>query len=63
MRGRKTETEESIQVRLKNGKEETRIAEQEVGTLFDALIVNDDLQSCYKQLKQLIKENVLSDLY
>ncbi|KAI3507571.1 hypothetical protein L1887_22559 [Cichorium endivia] len=52
LRARGTETEEQIQKRLRNAK-----AELEQGTssgLFDHILVNDDLEGCYEQLKKIL---------
>ncbi|KAJ9565274.1 hypothetical protein OSB04_001240 [Centaurea solstitialis] len=55
LRARGTETEEQIQKRLKNAK-----AELEEGTssgLFDHILVNNDLEACYQQLKKILGLN------
>lgn len=52
LRARGTETEEQIQKRLQNAK-----AELEQGKspgLFDHILVNDNLDTCYKKLKKLL---------
>nr|XP_043636286.1 guanylate kinase 2-like [Erigeron canadensis] len=52
LRARGTETEEQIQKRLRNAK-----AELEQGTssgLFDHILVNDDLKTCYERLKKIL---------
>lgn len=52
LRSRGTETEEQVQKRLRNAK-----AELEQGRspgLFDHILVNDDLDTCYQNLKKLI---------
>ncbi|XP_057770319.1 guanylate kinase 2 [Salvia miltiorrhiza] len=52
LRARGTETEEQIQKRLRNAK-----AEIDQGTspgLFDHTLINDDLQTCYENLKKLL---------
>lgn len=49
---RATETEEQIQKRLRNA-----WAELEQGTssgLFDHILVNDDLETCYEKLKVIL---------
>lgn len=51
LRDRGTETEEQIQKRLRNAKKE--IEEGKEG-LFDHVLVNDDLESCYTNLKKLL---------
>ncbi|KAL0346250.1 UNVERIFIED_CONTAM: Guanylate kinase [Sesamum radiatum] len=55
LRSRGTETEEQIQKRLRNAK-----AELEQGNspgLFDHILVNDDLEKCYENLKKLLGLN------
>lgn len=55
LRARGTETEDQIQKRLRNAK-----AELERGKspgLFDHMLVNDDLDACYKNLKKLLALN------
>lgn len=52
LRSRGTETEEQVQKRLRNAK-----AELEAGKtpgLFNHILVNDDLESCYQNLKKLL---------
>ncbi|XP_024966479.1 guanylate kinase 2-like isoform X2 [Cynara cardunculus var. scolymus] len=52
LRARGTETEEQIQKRLRNAK-----AELEQGNspgLFDHILVNNDLEACYEQLKNIL---------
>ncbi|KAG6397283.1 hypothetical protein SASPL_143449 [Salvia splendens] len=52
LRARGTETEEQIQKRLRNAK-----AEIDQGTspgLFDHTLINDDLETCYENLKKLL---------
>ncbi|KAL8489596.1 hypothetical protein ACS0TY_025493 [Phlomoides rotata] len=52
LRARGTEVEEQIQKRLRNAK-----AEMEQGKepgLFDHILVNDDLETCYEKLKKLL---------
>ncbi|XP_078149987.1 guanylate kinase 1-like [Carex rostrata] len=51
LRDRGTETEEQVQKRLRNAKKE--IEEGKEG-LFDHVLVNDDLESCYTNLKKLL---------
>lgn len=46
---RGTETEEQIQKRLRNAKAELEQGKQP--GLFDHLLVNDDLDTCYESLK------------
>jgi len=52
LRGRGTETEEKIQLRLQNAK--TELAYLEKPDFFDAIIVNDDIESAYTQLKTVL---------
>lgn len=52
LRERGTETEEQIQKRIRNAKAELA-AGQELG-LFDHILVNDDLDTCYENLKTLL---------
>lgn len=59
LRLRGTETEEQVQKRLRNAK-----AELEQGTtsgIFDHILVNDDLDSCYRKLKKLLNLEVAAD--
>lgn len=56
LRGRGTETEEAIATRLGNAKKEID-AKDEPG-LFDAVIVNDDLEKAYGELKDLLKSEI-----
>ncbi|KAJ3674838.1 hypothetical protein LUZ60_005454 [Juncus effusus] len=60
LRGRGTETEEQIQKRLRNAKQE--MEEGKLG-LFDHVLINDDLESCYNKLKKLLdlEDGVESD--
>nr|GMD41743.1 guanylate kinase 2-like [Ipomoea batatas]GMD47951.1 guanylate kinase 2-like [Ipomoea batatas] len=52
LRARGTETEEQVQKRLRNAKEELKQG-QSPG-LFDHILVNDDLETCYKDLKTIL---------
>eukprot|EP00249_Psilotum_nudum_P011764 c23366_g1_i1 orf=740-1963(+) len=52
LRGRGTETEEQIQKRLRNAKME--LAEGSDTSLFDHILVNNDLEKCYAELKKLL---------
>jgi guanylate kinase len=49
LRGRGTETEEAIQIRLGRAKHELTFAQS-----FDHLVVNDDLERAYQQLLQIV---------
>ncbi|KAK9289703.1 hypothetical protein L1049_007862 [Liquidambar formosana] len=52
LRARGTETEEQIQKRLRNAKEELKQGES--SGLFDYVLENDDLEDCYLRLKKLL---------
>ncbi|KAL9265283.1 Guanylate kinase 2-like protein [Drosera capensis] len=52
LRARGTETEEQIQKRLRNAKVE--LEQGRSPGLFDHVLVNDDLEACYKNLKELL---------
>lgn len=52
MRERGTETEEQIQKRLRNAQAE--LDQSNEPGLFDHLLVNDDLETCYENLKKLL---------
>jgi guanylate kinase len=58
LRGRKTDSEESIKIRLANGVKEMEIAEKNENKLFDAVIMNDELQRCFAELKSVIQQHV-----
>lgn len=60
LRSRKTETEESLAKRLHAAREEIAFGEEEGA--FDALIVNDDLDSAVEQLKGVIDNKILVHL-
>ncbi|CAG9982056.1 unnamed protein product [Clonostachys byssicola] len=51
LRGRGTETEDSVQQRLNRAKEEIAFAEQGG---FDKIITNDDLEKAYKELDEWV---------
>ncbi|KAF3325503.1 guanylate kinase 1-like isoform X2 [Carex littledalei] len=51
LRDRGTETEEQVQKRLRNAKKEMEEGKE---GLFDHVLVNDDLESCYTNLKKLL---------
>ncbi len=53
LRGRNTETEEKIQIRLKTAVEELVFGRTEGN--FDALVVNDDLNNCFSQIETTLK--------
>ncbi|XP_024527108.1 guanylate kinase 1 [Selaginella moellendorffii] len=52
LRGRGTETEEQVMKRLQNAKRELELGKDPF--LFDHVLVNDDLESTYKQLKGIL---------
>ncbi|XP_020574645.1 guanylate kinase 1-like isoform X2 [Phalaenopsis equestris] len=52
LRARGTEAEEQIQKRLTNARAELEQAES--NGLFDHLLINDELESCYQNLKKLL---------
>ncbi|KAL3623776.1 Guanylate kinase 2 [Castilleja foliolosa] len=52
LRARGTETEEQIQKRLRNAKAE--IEQGNSPGLFDHILVNDNLETCYENLKELL---------
>ncbi len=56
MRGRGTESEDAIVTRLENAQKEID-AKDEKG-LFDCVIVNDDLETAYGQLKEVLSEDM-----
>lgn len=60
--GRQSETDESLQLRLKNAIKEMQFGDENLGTIFDAMLVNDKLDVAYKELKQIIQKNLNIDL-
>ena len=60
LRDRGTETDESLQKRLDTAKRELEY-ERSVVNAFDYVIVNDDLDVAYSNLKKFIYERVLSE--
>lgn len=58
LRGRGTESEESIRIRMENAKKESEFAQQNEDNLFDEFIVNDDFNAAFAQLKQVINKHV-----
>lgn len=52
LRGRGTESEDKIQLRLKNAREELAYLEKD--GFFDAIIVNDDIERAYSELKKVL---------
>lgn len=57
---RKTETAESITTRMKNAKREMDLFEREGKHIFDYVLFNDDLETCYNQLLKIVKSKILS---
>lgn len=57
LRGRETETEEQIQKRLQNAKLE--LEQGQNSSLFDHYVVNNDLETCYLDIKRLLRLNNL----
>lgn len=55
LRGRGTETEDSVQKRLGTFKEDMEYA-QKAG-IYDSIIVNDDLETAYAQLKAFVQQH------
>lgn len=55
LRGRGTEEEDQIQKRLRNAKEELELGRNSM--LFDHILVNDDLETCYQRLKEILGLN------
>lgn len=51
LRGRKTETETAIQERLKNARAELNRKDD-----FDHLVLNDDLEKSYEELKKIVEK-------
>lgn len=58
LRGRNTETEEVIQLRIRNAKEEIKLSENDKEGIFNYTIVNDDLERAYKELKEVIRDHI-----
>ncbi|KAM4641516.1 LOW QUALITY PROTEIN: guanylate kinase-like [Discoglossus pictus] len=56
LRDRKTESEESLQKRLQAAREDIEIS-KEPG-LFDAIVINDDLEEAYSNLKETLAEDI-----
>ncbi|PHT71491.1 Guanylate kinase 1 [Capsicum annuum] len=52
LRARATETEEQIQKRLQNARAE--LEQGKSSGLFDHILVNDDLETCYEKLKDIL---------
>jgi len=58
LRSRKTETEESLKKRLDAAREEIAFGEEE--GVFDALIINDDLEAAISQMTNIIDSKILT---
>ncbi|XP_048868579.1 guanylate kinase isoform X3 [Brienomyrus brachyistius] len=56
LRDRKTESEESLQKRLDAARVDMELSKQP--GIFDVLIVNDDLENAYRQLKDALIEEI-----
>ncbi|KAJ8499390.1 hypothetical protein OPV22_009942 [Ensete ventricosum] len=59
LRARGTETEEQVQKRLRNARAE--LDEAKSPGLFDHILVNDDLESCYENLKKSLASDETAD--
>ncbi|CEF67395.1 Guanylate kinase-like domain and Guanylate kinase/L-type calcium channel beta subunit domain and Guanylate kinase family and P-loop containing nucleoside triphosphate hydrolase domain-containing protein [Strongyloides ratti] len=57
LRARNTETEESLQLRLKHAKEDMEVVDNEPH-LFDHIIVNDDFENAYNKFMECIKDEI-----
>ncbi|MFH5884919.1 guanylate kinase [Halalkalibaculum sp. DA3122] len=49
LRNRKSETEQEVQIRLKEAQKELQYADE-----FDHVVINDDLDKAYSQVKQIV---------
>ena len=58
LRSRGTETEESLRRRLDTAKHELEYEESDK-TAFDHVIINDDLEHAYENLKEILKEHIM----
>eukprot|EP01018_Ginkgo_biloba_P005369 Gb_14812 [translate_table: standard] len=58
LRGRGTEKEEQVQKRLRTARAELELGKN--STLFDHILVNDDLETCYLRLKEILGLNKAS---
>lgn len=56
LRDRQTETEESLQKRLEAARVDMELS-KEPG-VFDAVIINDDLEKAYEELKEILDEEI-----
>ncbi|XXG56514.1 hypothetical protein AAC387_Pa03g3901 [Persea americana] len=59
LRARGTETEEQVQKRLRNARAE--LEQGKSAGLFDHIVVNDNLETCYANLKKILNLNGSSD--
>ncbi|VDK62433.1 unnamed protein product [Cylicostephanus goldi] len=59
LRDRGTEKEEDIEKRLKHAREDLKASEQNPD-LFDLVIINDDLETAYKQFIAAIEDDLMS---
>ena len=60
LRGRGTETEEAVTKRMQNATKEIERGEKLGGAFFDAIIVNDDLDSAYEKLKDVVVRRIFT---
>ncbi|KHJ85712.1 hypothetical protein OESDEN_14554, partial [Oesophagostomum dentatum] len=59
LRARGTEKEEDIEKRLKHAREDLKAIEANPD-LFDLVIINDDLETAYKQFIAAIEDDLMS---
>lgn len=57
LRGRNTETEEQIQRRLQTMRSELAQVEEHPH-LYDQRIINDELEQCFRKIKQFLRDNL-----
>jgi len=55
LKGRGTEAPEKIAKRLENAAAEIEYAEAKNGSNFDAILVNEDIETCYTELKHVMQ--------
>lgn len=60
LRGRGTETEEAVTKRMQNATKEIERGEKLGSAFFDAIIVNDDLDSAYEKLKDVLVRRIFT---
>lgn len=58
LRGRGTETEDAIKTRLGNAQKEIDAKDEE--GLFDSVIINDDLEKAYLEIKDLVADDIVA---